>query len=186
MVRYWIAEQLNISNRNLKYYAARFARELTWGTEDNHDVARIALFRKLGFSVRWIQWLRKGKCEIKEAFDNSPKLEKRIAASDLELLRSRQWESISFEDCAAIIKRNTLSTPNWDVIFWGRFVEEKVLAVVLGVVMAGIVFAFRHQWERGLDGIIYCVALLLVYLSAYAVVDEIVGRKRLRSYCDAL
>ena len=64
--------------------------------------------------------------------------------------------------------------------------EEKVLAVVLGVVMAGIGFAFWHQWERGLDGIIYCMALLLVCLSANAVIDEIVGRKRLRSYCDAL
>ena len=112
MAHYWIAEQLNISDRKLKYDAARFARELTWRTEDNNDIARIALFCKLGFSVRWIQWLRKGKCEIKEAFDSCPKLGKRIAASDLGLLRSRQWESISLEDCAAIIKRNTLSTPN--------------------------------------------------------------------------
>ena len=72
------------------------------------------------------------------------------------------------------------------MIFWGRFVEEKVLAVVLGVVMAEIGFAFRHQWECGLDGIIYCMALLLVYLSAQAVVDEIVWRKRLRSCCNEL
>lgn len=180
MNSYELAEELKISRRNLKYYVARYAKKLNWDGGDEDDLARIVLFRKLGFSSIWIKSLRSGKSQICEALDSCPRVVRHLNASVLVQLRTQQWTSLSFADCVALINSSALPTPKRDVLFLGRLLEPIVLGVVLGIVISGASFAIQHRWEDCRTVFVHHMPLVLVYLAAYVVRDEIVWRKRSR------